>query len=58
MGQQFRSACTHIEVWASRLTLSDRGALTPDTPPRSVLKNMDGPRGSAEEFDKVFLKTC
>jgi hypothetical protein len=34
------------------------GVLTPDTLPGRVLESVDGPRGSAEEFDKVFLKTC
>jgi transposase len=34
------------------------GALTPDTPPRSRPPEHGWPEGSAEEIDKVLLKTC
>jgi hypothetical protein len=33
------------------------GVLTPDTPsPDRVLTNMDGPQGSAEEDEKIFIE--
>ena len=40
----------------SRTLAQSCGQLTPDTPPPDRLI-VDRPEGSAEEFDKVFLKT-
>jgi len=54
MGLRLKSACTHIEVWTARPVLTDRGALTPDTPsPGLVLEVVNGPAGSAVEIGKV-----
>ena len=34
MGQRFKSACTYTCVGTAGSSVIDRGALTPDTPPR------------------------
>jgi hypothetical protein len=55
--QRLKPASIHIEVWTARTLLTDRGALTPDTPsPGRVLEDMDGPEGSGKEDEKCFYR--
>jgi hypothetical protein len=57
MGQRLKSPCTHIHVRTAELLVTDR----PHElliPPPSHLESVDEPEGSAEDFDKRFLKTC
>ena len=56
--QRPKPASTHIELWTAGPLLTDQGSELLPTPPPRVLEAVDGPKGSAEEVEKVLPRTA